>query len=954
MPVSYPQSFPSVTPRASGDLLCEAEEFQRSDEGWSVKDWGENYYAATFANTFMSRKKYLSAPSETGESWVYREVEVPRAGEYLVLVRYEAPDRFSTCFTVNIEQAGREVFTRPYGRIESKRIWPFQGKEKRAPKARWRPSWGTGEQMAWEGADARVILKEGKATVGLRADSQEGLIADRNVDLVLLTPNAEDVAERLEKERYLPLDGLLTQEGDLELTVVNLGDQPLKVTIPPAREHSPYWVHLRQWQKIEATLPPGELSSFSVGQLMDSLNDGDWHLSFSPGAEYRLSFTTPRGPSLEFSSNQESLVLAYDADTRYSGRIRLQSEVIKELADGLEADGTSYRFPELFPVYGRLPDERAEDVPYSRALQKLREIFPLRGRPSPLTVQDGYVDIRSKRGQEELERFLAEVRKERGEDAVEFACFGDEIALPGPPAGAPGFQDWLNQQEPGLGNFAWDYNPSKTIAISNPAQFYFSNRYKNEFGLRSLAERTALVKRFFPSAETGANFSPHRGAFYLGTTIQWIELFRRGAMTVPWSEDYIWQVPVGSQQMSFLTLDLARAANRLSGHSRIIRYVMAHSPGNIPQSWRRQFFGSLGHGMTELDLFEFRPVQTSYSENSVSSLAMYQEVRRSLDQLAKVEDLLESAQVKPGRVAMWCSETGDIWSDSSPPLGPARRALYIMLRHLQHTVEFVTPEDNLQDVDVLMITDLHVSRADAQKIHSWVEGGGQLVLTAGAGTLDETNSPHVELLELAGLQAKESQLSVDASIRFIKQDLSFAQVLGHLESGVPCFGLAAELLPQERAKVLETFKNGRPAAVRTAAGEGSVTTLAYLPGLSYFHPAIPKRPMDRGNTPEAMSHFIPEDFDWRVLDSLRDKLPDVKRPVWCEDPLVACHLLVGAKGLVVPIVRWRAESGQVTVHLDQVYAGGGVTLVSGKPVESLGQGMFSFDLEVADALVIRK
>lgn len=36
-------------------------------------------------------------------------------------------------------------------------------------------------------------------------------------------------------------------------------------------------------------------------------------------------------------------------------------------------------------------------------------------------------------------------------------------------------------------------------------------------------------------------------------------------------------------------------------------YTMAHAPGNTPASWRRNFFGYIAHGMTMLNLYEFRP-----------------------------------------------------------------------------------------------------------------------------------------------------------------------------------------------------------------------------------------------------------------------------------------------------------------------------------------------------------
>ena len=49
-----PESFRKDQPveaMPDGNLLLEAEEFQLLEPGWEARKWGENYYAATFANS---------------------------------------------------------------------------------------------------------------------------------------------------------------------------------------------------------------------------------------------------------------------------------------------------------------------------------------------------------------------------------------------------------------------------------------------------------------------------------------------------------------------------------------------------------------------------------------------------------------------------------------------------------------------------------------------------------------------------------------------------------------------------------------------------------------------------------------------------------------------------------------------------------------------------------------
>ena len=168
-----------VVPSPEGFLLCEAEEFAVETPGWTALPWGENAYAATFANTFLSRKAFLGAPATGPTTRARIGISVKEAGRYLVLARYEAAYRFETRFRVQIEQAGERVFDRAYGARDNTKIWAFR---KRLQKeVAW--GWGAVENVVWEGHDAFVELTAGPATVFLVAEPQPGVAAPRNVDL---------------------------------------------------------------------------------------------------------------------------------------------------------------------------------------------------------------------------------------------------------------------------------------------------------------------------------------------------------------------------------------------------------------------------------------------------------------------------------------------------------------------------------------------------------------------------------------------------------------------------------------------------------------------------------------------------------------------------------------------------------------------------------------------------
>src|SRR5262249_4709209 len=106
-----------VQPISDATIIAEAEEFQvaPAKDRWQAKPFGTNYYAATFANCFLSRKAYLGAPEQCDTTTASIDVIVPKAGKYLALVRYESCYRFETQFRLQIEQKGQKKLGRLYG-----------------------------------------------------------------------------------------------------------------------------------------------------------------------------------------------------------------------------------------------------------------------------------------------------------------------------------------------------------------------------------------------------------------------------------------------------------------------------------------------------------------------------------------------------------------------------------------------------------------------------------------------------------------------------------------------------------------------------------------------------------------------------------------------------------------------------------------------------------------------
>ena len=550
------------------------------------------------------------------------------------------------------------------------KIWPF-GQRLRKEVA-W--SWGTVENVVWEGHDAHADLDRGQAKITLIAGRQPAPQARRNVDLVMLTRDETQVRQRIEKEGYLPLDGMLTQAGDVWARLTNqLDGSPMTLTIPNGTEHSPYWVHQRTWKPVVVKADPGKVGDWTeVGSVLDTLNDGQWNLQAAPLVKGRplhykleLGVRTTVGAIekvAEFESREPALRLTYQADTRYSRRFGTQEQVLFDLLAYLKTIPMYGRTPSQTLIYGHT-FEPGLSPRYDAALRQFQALYSLRPKrtePGP----GGYVDWRGQ-SPEQLEATCQKLTEaERRNIAV--VSLGDEIGLPAPDttAATEGFTAYLKAQgltahdvDPASGG-DWSrivFSPDPGLKQSRPALYYWSLRYQHHFGIQAIKRQTDVLRRWLPNAGIGANFSPQHGGpgqFYLGQVFQWVSCFRQDGLTLPWAEDYAWGVPLGTQQMNACCLDLFRAALGGKPDRKILYYVMPHYPGNTPASWRRMFHNALGHGMKIVDLFEFRPVQAAYTENHVSNPQTYATVLRTFRELGLYEDIVQTGQRRPAEAGL--------------------------------------------------------------------------------------------------------------------------------------------------------------------------------------------------------------------------------------------------------------------------------------------------------------
>jgi hypothetical protein len=376
------------------------------------------------------------------------------------------------------------------------------------------------------------------------------------------------------------------------------------------------------------------------------------------------------------------------------------------------------------------------------------------------------------------------------------------------------------------------------------------------------------------------------------------------------------------------------------------------------------FYGALQHGATMINLFEFRPVQVSYTENHCTKPEMYAMVLKSFRDLGQFEDIIQDGQRRPGVAGLWFSETGDIWHDNAGSFAAAKRGLYTAIIHQQLPLDFLVEQDaadgTLGKYQVLYLGDRHVSQAASRKIADWVAAGGRLFATAGAGMFDEYNQPNKVMRELLGVEPASIE-EIGPQIDYIKQDLAFTEPIDSVAFGeslpMPVIGVRAKFQPAGGANVLGKFSDGSPAVSQRTAGKGQAIYCGFLPALSYYKPAIPRRPVDRTSAEDSLAHLIPTRFDQAASRLIGLPAEGIARPVACSEPLVETAVIDSPKGTAILLVNWSGgpvKGLHVTPNLQLL---GNPTLASGgvvaKSLEA-GPSTFTFDLDVADALILRK
>ncbi len=562
------------------------------------------------------------------------------------------------------------------------------------------------------------------------------------------------------------------------------------------------------------------------------------------------------------------------------------------------------------------------------------------------------IDISLKATPEQQDAAFVEYLRGRGFRPLDFVKPADEAKA----AAVPEAQQWP------FVHLGGPLAPEKTKLFFEAAAF----RYR--LWSKELSADTEAIRRNFPpGTETGANFSPHLSVW--PDVRKWINVFRDGGMTMPWSEDWWWQVPEASPQSYGLLLDGLRRASDYRGAPYC--FYTIPDPGETAEHMLRMNYFALGHQAKLINHFDIynQILGTCDYIDFVESEAKFRVIHRILTDVGKIDARLYRARMRPAEAGVVLSLANDIWNTDDllaqdPPKqnlyhatrnvdSHERKALWLALRHAHLPVDLITDEDVAAGIPprfkVLYVVGQEMMSAAAPRLRRWVEDGGTLVAVGGAGLLDQYRETQAAMLDLYGL----SDAKLERSTRTISpsRDLPGAEPLdtltfdaAHGGLRLPAYISRHVLTPASNTIVTARFANGDPAAVERRLGRGRVMLIGSLPGLAYLQPGQADRSAGQGLAPllgastanravrRQMPGVFPEDV--RRLIAEPAETAGVRRQIVTSDPLVEATLQEGDKGAVVTLISFKNDPAEsLTVTLVGLPAARQITSLRHGPLE---------------------
>ena len=899
-PVSAQQQF-TLAPA----VAVEAEDFI-VERGWKPIRIGEGNYAVDIIGFIhTSGERFLHADAKDSSASAYLNVQVPVAGPYRLWVRYEYMPFTESRFKVTVEQNGKMVAEKIMGAKDNLRI-AFE--EQELKRAQYDPPWGN------EGIDEELLevpaLAAGPARLRLTTVEQPqipGKTADRNIDCLYLTSDTKDAWRQEYKLNYYRiLEAFMRTVGArYEVQYTNLSENPADFNAWQSSNREPWYG--RPNEAIAQQVAPGASSGWLPLEIHDTAHTCPfWFVgSVQPFkvAVRAIGTTVPEETVISADANAGIFLPPYPGKGEKAlGVLKAQQRILA----AVQAAPAPGKVPILPLCYGMCMDF-TQDTQYSRNYAQLFAAIGMRntGFPTDIALKNlqlvglgptksetaDYGQYRWPPTPDNIATAKETMIKPGALPFVRWYSYGDEISfgewfaymaaekqqmlkndkLTPQEMIRPLWQQWLKANRPGYKpadywRASWGKlditklhpDSSAEAAVEKPKLYVDSTIFYENVSIDWVAQGAKAVKQALgPDVLCGANYSCY--PYYYPHSTMYIKWFRRGAADYGCHSEYFWQLGQVTPMVNGFVSEHFRAGMRFNPKAINRQYTMPHSPGNTDADFRRTAFTHLAHGCKNLDFFGIG-MNESFTENYIDfrDTARWVAIRDITHSMGLVEDILESSQVVPSKVALLVSDSTERWDHAKIAndnfdytarnfrndrltFHQDRVGIYTTLTFAGSAPDIVVEEDLfnpivMRDYRVLFLVGDAIPSSVVPALEKWVKAGGVLFATAGVGRYGMYHEPNPAMQQLLGL----AQCSITERDTFMRtsQELPFlkpiTQVVGKGWQ-FPALAYRERFKPVKGAQVLATFKDDNaPAMIMRSLGKGKVYFLAALPGLAYL------------------------------------------------------------------------------------------------------------------------
>ncbi len=414
------------------------------------------------------------------------------------------------------------------------------------------------------------------------------------------------------------------------------------------------------------------------------------------------------------------------------------------------------------------------------------------------------------------------------------------------------FREWLkNVPLSTLGVSSWEevrpVGPAEKTKY--PELFYQTGLFRLH-AAADLAKKAQRVyaRHFPPTALATVNLSP---GLFMGTSndhgMDDYLLFREGGLGMMWTED--WPGHGASLQQMAGYLAMLRVAGRPNARP-LGGYLVVRED---PVEQRVKTYIWLQEGARTLNLYAYGPAYASV-DSWAEGYAVYPELAKLGEEIRRLDAVVEGAQRLRPQIAILYNRTAGIWNDFANNTEQDARYIHWALAHAGYDADIIPEEDieagALTNYRLLYLNGPQLRRETAENISAWVQNGGVLVGTAGAGTRDISNRPTNRLDEVFGISSV-GLVNANQAGRG-RYETRTLPSLGEIQS-VPTedartppsitfqtLGVRETLKPHPGATVF-LQRGEKPAGTIHAWGKGIAIRLAALPGLAYLQEAIAEK-----------------------------------------------------------------------------------------------------------------